>query len=87
MKTDKTKKYYIFVCHGKDCLKNGATELHKNFQREIKTSAARSYCELIKTRCMDHCKDGPSVMMENAWYGKVTTKDVPKLINKKAVKI
>ena len=29
MKTDRKKKNYLFICHGKDCLRKHAKELQK----------------------------------------------------------
>lgn len=86
MKQDRKPKKYIFICHGKDCLKNGAKELHRGLEREIKSVSGRASYQLIKTKCMDHCKDGPSVIVDNIWHGKVEVKDVVRIPNKKAVK-
>ena len=86
MKRNRKQKQYIFVCHGKDCLKNGARGIHKCFEKELKASNLRSKCEVIGTKCMDHCKEGPSVVIDNIWYGKVAPVDIEKVLNKKAVK-
>ena len=87
MKKSRKLKQYIFICQGKDCLKNGARELCKDLDRALKSNPVRPTCELIKTKCMDHCKDAPSVVFDNTWYGKVTEPDLMKLIRrKKAVK-
>ena len=34
---------------------------------------------------MDRCKEGPSIIVDDKWYGKVATEDVDEII-KKAVK-
>ena len=86
MKKSRKQKQYIFICQGKDCLKNGSRELHKNWEQELKSNPVQPSCELIKTKCMDHCKDAPSVVVDNTWYGKVIQTDLAKLIRKKAVK-
>ena len=85
MKKDRKEKKYIFVCHGKDCLKNGAKVLQKQLEKQAKSSN-NGYCEILKTRCMDHCKDAPSLVVDNTWYGRVATKDLEGLLQKKAVK-
>ena len=84
MKKSRKQKQYIFVCQGKDCLKHGARELHKKIEQDLKSNPIRPSCELIKTKCMDHCKDAPSVVFDNSWYGKATDTEVIKLVRKKA---
>lgn len=86
MKKDRYPKQYIFVCNGKDCLKNGAREVQRGFEKELKSNGNKKHYRLIRTRCMDHCKEGPSVIIDNVWHGKVSPKDIPKVLNKKAVK-
>jgi NADH-quinone oxidoreductase subunit F len=86
MKRARKYKQYIFVCHGKNCLKCGAKQLQKRLEVEKKTAAEKLNYELIKTKCMDHCKDGPSMVIDNTWYGKVTLKDIDILLTKKAAK-
>ncbi len=83
MKKDRNQKQYIFVCQGKDCLKNGARQLQRDIEKLLKQ---RKRCQLIKTRCMDRCKDGPSLVIDDVWYGKVTDSDLDEVLNKKAAK-
>ena len=84
MKKDRKQKQYIFICHGKDCLKSGTKEIQNGLEKELKGRGIR--CEFIKTRCMDHCKDGPCVIIDDVWYGRVKPKDFQNiLLNKKAV--
>jgi NADH:ubiquinone oxidoreductase subunit E len=83
MKKEGNRKQYIFVCHGKDCFKKGAKEVHQGLEKALKGSKKSSCC-LVKTRCMDHCKEGPSVVVDGIWYGKVSSKDLQKIVEKKA---
>ncbi len=80
MKKDRKQKKYIFICHGKDCSKRGCKELQKSLEKSIKQQPGRSNIELIKTRCMDHCKEGPSVVVNNTWYGEPTVEDILPLL-------
>ena len=84
MRKDKRRKQYVFVCQGKDCLKNGARSLTKELEKSIKLSSIRSSCQLIKTRCMDRCKEAPSIIVDGAWHGKVGPKDIDEIIKKAA---
>jgi len=85
MKTDGKKKSYLFICHGKDCLRKNAKELQKRMEHEL-DSDGNHQIEIIRTRCLDRCKEAPSIIAENIWYGKVGVKDLKKILNKKAVK-
>ncbi|GJM30390.1 MAG: hypothetical protein DHS20C17_30250 [Cyclobacteriaceae bacterium] len=86
MKKDRNQKQYIFICNGKDCLKNGSRALRKELEREIKSRKLKNSYQVVETRCMDHCKEGPSVVVNNCWYGKVSTKDIDALLSKKAAR-
>jgi len=83
MKREKNPKQYIFICNGKDCLKNGARELQQGIEKTLKGN--KKNCCLVKTKCMDHCKDGPSVVIDNVWHGRVSSRDLHGILAKKAV--
>jgi NADH:ubiquinone oxidoreductase subunit E len=86
MRKDRSQKQYIFVCNGKDCLKNGAKTLRKELEREIRSRKLKKNYQIVDTRCMDHCKEGPSLVVDNCWYGRVSIKDIDVLLTKKAAK-
>ena len=86
MKKDQRKKQYLFVCHGKDCLKRDAKSLQRALEQDLKSTEAKLNYEIVKTRCLDRCKEGPSIIINNVFHGRVGLKDLPKLLNKKAVK-
>ena len=80
MKEFQHQKPFLFVCHGSDCSKKRSRE----FDREIK-QCKKNY-RVIKTSCMDHCKDAPNLIVGDTHYARVSPKDLPKVLNKKAVK-
>lgn len=86
MKKDQRKKQYLFVCHGKDCIKRASKEVQRALEKELKSIGGKPNYEIVKTRCMDRCKEGPSIIINNVFHGNVGLKDLAKLLNKKAVK-
>ena len=37
MKKDQRKKQYLFVCHGKDCIKRDSKEVQRALEKELKS--------------------------------------------------
>ena len=79
MKEIQDQKPYLFVCNGKDCSKKRTVEWDREIKRFKKSH------RVIKTSCLDHCKEGPNLVLDNIRYARVSSKDLPKLGNKKAV--
>ncbi|GAA0892086.1 hypothetical protein GCM10009122_17650 [Fulvivirga kasyanovii] len=79
MENSKSRKY-IFVCAAKDCKKNGSKKLEKQLTGKIKGSSLKSSVEVIKTKCMGHCKKGPNVIVNNCLYHKVKENDLDGLL-------
>lgn len=86
MKKDQKKKQYLFVCHGKDCIKRDSKDVQRALEKELKSTEGKLNYEIVKTRCMDRCKEGPSIIVNNVFHGSVGLKDLAKLLNKNAVK-
>lgn len=80
MKEVQDPRPFLFFCNGKDCQKRRTPEL----DREIKR-CKKSY-QVIRTNCMDHCKEAPNLVVDNRHYTRVSVKDLLKIVNKKAVK-
>ncbi|ELR73670.1 hypothetical protein C900_02074 [Fulvivirga imtechensis AK7] len=81
MESPENKKY-IFICTSKDCKKNGSKLLTRSLSTEIKKAALKSSVVVVKTKCMNHCKKGPNVIVENCLYHKVKEKELEALLNK-----
>ncbi|MBL6447397.1 (2Fe-2S) ferredoxin domain-containing protein [Fulvivirga sp. 29W222] len=71
---------YIFVCSAKDCKKNGSKRLEKLLSGKVKNSNLKSSVEVIKTKCMGHCKKGPNVILNNSLHHKVKENDLDSLL-------
>lgn len=80
MESPENKKY-IFICTGKDCQKNGSKQLSKSFIQEVKAAGLKSAVSVIKTKCMDHCKKGPNVIVNNSLHHKVKEKELTALLD------
>lgn len=84
MENTQSKKY-IFVCSSKDCKKNGSKKLEKLLSGKIKSSGLKSSAEVIKTKCMGHCKKGPNVIVNNCLHHKVKENDLDGLLAKSRI--
>jgi NADH:ubiquinone oxidoreductase subunit E len=56
---------FIFVCTGADCKENGAKVLCKEIKEALQNESNKGKYKIIKTKCMDFCKSGPIVVMNN----------------------
>jgi len=72
---------YYFVCTGKDCLKRGAKELLDSLEQELPT-ISQFNTVVIKTKCIDLCKRGPLLVVDNVCYEKVDPKYLKKILKK-----
>ncbi len=79
MKKTAIATHYLFVCHGKDCSKEGSKDLKKQLTQELKKRKGHKI-KVVKSKCLDRCKFAPSVVCGNHWYGKVRTKDLAEII-------
>jgi NADH-quinone oxidoreductase subunit F len=67
MKMKKKQKYdeLICICMGKKCRKNGSDEIYRFFRETLKKADLRSDPLLIRTKCLDRCKEGPVIIRKN----------------------
>ncbi len=80
-KNQKNLVRYYFVCTGKDCLKRGAKQLLGSLEQELPTTSQFNTV-VIKTKCIDHCKQGPLLVVDNVCYEKVDPKYLKKILKK-----
>lgn len=83
-------KHHIFVCmnerppgHPRGCCKEkGAEELLQAFKSEVARAGLQSIVRAQKSGCLDTCEYGASIVVypDNVWYGHVTLKDVPEIV-------
>lgn len=74
---------FIFVCTGSDCKKNGCKGLVKDTKDLIKLDDHKGQYKLVKTKCMDFCKTGPMVIINNEVIKKSTKEKVKQALEGK----
>ena len=56
----------VCICQGKDCREKGSKELFKYLHKSMKEKGVRhKKILLVKTKCLDHCKNGPVAIINN----------------------
>lgn len=88
-------KYHIFACMNRrpeghprgSCQSSGAGTVFDAFAAEIERNNLAETVYLTGTFCMGPCDKGPVVVVypEGVWYGKVTARDVPEIIEQHMV--
>ena len=82
--------HHIFVCcnqrdpqHRRGCCDPDGSEVLRNrFKVEIKDRGVGALVRANKAGCLDQCELGPTVVIypQGIWYGGVTRRDVPRII-------
>ncbi|WP_194774225.1 (2Fe-2S) ferredoxin domain-containing protein [Pararhodonellum marinum] len=71
---------FIFVCTGSDCKKSGCKELTKELKRLINNEENKGQYKIVKTKCMDFCKTGPVVVMDQKILKKAKKEQLPRFL-------
>jgi (2Fe-2S) ferredoxin len=92
-------KRHVFVCNGKSCSKVGSAEVKAEFERILEAKGLRQgkekkgrnpMGEIVLTDCgsVGFCSIGTAVLVypDGVWYGQVTAKDVPEIIEEHLIK-
>ena len=79
-------KHLISVCMGTTCYVKGSERLLEKFEDALEvrlgeTTRDRKFT-LKSARCIGCCGLAPAIMIDNVVYGKLTGKDVPKILDK-----
>lgn len=77
------KRELIFICTGSDCKKAGAKGLCKELKESFKKSPMKGNCKLIQTKCLDHCKSAPVVILDDYFYKKTNSDQILNELEKK----
>ncbi|MBK6267248.1 (2Fe-2S) ferredoxin domain-containing protein [Marivirga sp. S37H4] len=81
MRSNQNQKY-IFICGSKDCQKNGSEQLKSALKELIKENNLKDEVRIIKTKCMDFCKSGPNLIVQDHLYHKVSSREAKAILNK-----
>ncbi len=79
MQSNNNQKY-IFICGSKDCQKNGSDQVKNAFKEFIKENDLKKDVRVIKTKCMDFCKSGPNVIVQDQLYHKVSVSEAKAIL-------
>ncbi len=86
------RRRYLFVCinvraddNPKGCCSaKGSEEVYQALKAELKTRGlAQNDARVCTSSCLDQCASGVSVLVEpdHFFYGRVTVKDVPEIVD------
>jgi len=72
----------VAVCCGTGCLASGGHDVKEAFNREIAEQAVREDIVVKKSGCRGFCECGPIAVvgLDNIFYCRVTTDDVPEIV-------
>lgn len=82
--------HHIFVCcnrrepgHTRGCCDpDGSESLRSAFKAEVKRRGLTPHVRANRAGCLDQCELGPTVVIypQSIWYGNVSLKDVPRIV-------
>lgn len=84
LRTHQTGRHLIRVCTGESCVANHCGCLLEVLAEELRIGMSATTPDgrftLEKVYCVGNCAVGPSVMIDEDVYGRVTPEDVPRLL-------
>ena len=86
---------HVFVCINERaaddpsgcCRAKGSEAIHKLLKEEVAKRGLKEKIRINKAGCLDQCSKGVAIVVypEGVWYGGVTLKDVPDIIEQHLV--
>ncbi len=83
---------HVFVCENErdetdvrgSCSRKGSKEFRRLLKERIKEIGLSSKIRINKSGCLGTCNQGISVVIypQGIWYGKVTTDDIPEIVER-----
>jgi NADH-quinone oxidoreductase subunit G len=70
----------VKVCVGTSCYLRGAREVLRRFSEEIEANRLEEQVDLSAAFCLEHCDQGPNVVVNGREYHGVAAEDVPGLL-------
>ncbi|MFZ0391472.1 MAG: (2Fe-2S) ferredoxin domain-containing protein [Calditrichia bacterium] len=81
---------HVFVCQNErdetdtrgSCAQKGSREFREKLKAEIKARKLNAKIRINKAGCLGTCNQGISMVIypQGIWYGKVTTADIPEIL-------
>lgn len=81
-------KYVITLCDGPSCMHKRSKELKETIIKELEKHSLTGRVEIMLSGCLGMCNKGPVMIVNPGYtiYGKVTDKDIPKIIEQHIMK-
>lgn len=81
-------KYVITLCDGPGCMHKRSKELKETIIKELEKHSLTNRVEIMLSGCLGMCSKGPVMIVNPGYtiYGKVTDKDIPKIIEQHIMK-
>ena len=77
-------KYHIAVCMGTACHVRGAANILAKLERDLKIASGQTSQDLKfsleSVNCLGACALGPVVVVNDVYHGKVTSRDIDKIL-------
>jgi NADH-quinone oxidoreductase subunit F len=79
---------HLLVCTGTGCVSNGAFDVKKALERELKKHSLHNEVQVVGTGCNGFCERGPVMLVqpEGVFYQQLTVDDVPLLVEEHFLK-
>ncbi|HCS74111.1 MAG TPA: NADH-quinone oxidoreductase subunit F, partial [Clostridiales bacterium] len=79
---------HVLICRGTGCHSSGSADVMEVFKTELESNKLENEIKLVQTGCFGLCAIGPVVIVypEGAFYSKVTTDDVPRIVSEHLLK-
>ncbi|MFH1440892.1 MAG: NADH-quinone oxidoreductase subunit NuoF [Candidatus Omnitrophota bacterium] len=81
-------KYVITLCDGPSCMHKKSKELKETIIKELEKNSLTKRVEIMLSGCLGMCNKGPVMIVNPGYtiYGKVTEKDISKIIEQHIMK-
>lgn len=84
----KKKRIELMVCAGTGCVAGGAFQIMEELKKELRKHGLKDEVPVVATGCNGFCGQGPLMVVhpDNIFYGWLTLKDIPHLVEEHFLK-
>ena len=82
------KRIELMICAGTGCVASGAFQIKEELEKEVKERGLQGEVSVVTTGCNGFCGQGPLMVVvpDNIFYGWLTLKDIPHLVEEHFLK-
>ncbi|MBW2038595.1 MAG: NADH-quinone oxidoreductase subunit NuoF [Deltaproteobacteria bacterium] len=79
---------HVLICAGGACLSSGAKEVEEALIKEISKCGLEKEIKVVETGCVGSCELGPLIIVypEGVFYQKLTSQDIPEIVEQHLLK-